>query len=961
MSLNDKSLTLSLLSDPINVQKIVLDDVFDRYNNNYTIVDPNNVALHLIEMTSTLTANFAFAEEQAFNSTNALRAQTTEDLAKNMSDYDYVNQYSTPATTTIVMTLDKVYLEENALDYNENYKKVIIPKDTIFTISNLTFGIYYPIEIRINKTTGTPLVVFDTSSDNPLHSLKQNIIPFTEQEVLKMKLLILKIPVYQFSRSIIVEDLIPEKGFAKKYSFTDKFYAVRLFTEKNNKTIELHQTLSQNSYDPYDPTARLQIDPMSNKFSINIPQVYFTSKQMGAKLTLEVFTSKGALDIDISSLAAESIKVNFNLSKNSNEFSKILSMIPTILVAPATDKIVGGSNGYTFEEMRTRVINNAFHTSVLVTPMDFEKYFSDTGFKILRYKDDLTNLTYFGYRELTDKSGSIVPAMTSYIDLRESFVNTVSTILKNLDDTYTILPKTLYKYNHSSQACIPVDDVVLQQFSQMSKLELIEEFNSELYTRSPFHIRLIPDGRYPKVASYNLLNPILSDLLFEKENPNITAQMVATAGAVYHQNEGSGGYRVQFMITKSSDLLELPEEDIYIHMYTQASDGMFVGTRLQLVNKLDNNFIYECILDTDYCISRDHTLNITTLKDDTTEWDHFVPLTNEYHLVFLVKSDHFPLAITESSLYTGVDTATRMNHLVMLRQKCTISLGYSLEDVIYNNINLQWSGKRYATHPIDVIMTYPYDVYETDENNIPVIQLDNETCKATLNPTHLKGDPIYDDTGMPVYKHRAGDVVYDSFGEPVVTEDRVIIYYINALMFDAKLYLSEHPTQLEYRNNLPATLENYFTTLRNASELLLERDLLYFRPIRTMGNSQFNIGDSVIITMPLNMKFKLRCHVNSAIVNDAVLREAIELSIIDLIEPEISNPSISLTEIAKYIKSKVDYIESIDVLGINGDTTLQTLKIVDESVRPSISQELYLTKNNLLAIRKSVEIEFVTI
>ena len=116
---------------------------------------------------------------------------------------------------------------------------------------------------------------------------------------------------------------------------------------------------------------------------------------MGPKLTMEVYTSKGALDVDVSAIPAESILCNFNLNKHSSPFSKILSMVPTILVAAANNKIVGGSDGYDFEELRRRVINNAFHTSVLVTPMDMEKYFDDAGFRIVRYMDNLTNLIYF--------------------------------------------------------------------------------------------------------------------------------------------------------------------------------------------------------------------------------------------------------------------------------------------------------------------------------------------------------------------------------------------------------------------------------------------------------------------------------------------------------------------------------------------------------------------------------------
>lgn len=963
MALSDQDLSLALLSNPTNIQKEVLDDVLARYGNTYDIVDPNNVAMHLIEMASSLTSNFAGAAESAIASGNALRAQTTEELAKHMSDYDYVNMYSTPASTYLLLTLDKRYLHENAVAFNTNYKKVIIPKDTIFSIGDIKFGIYYPIEIRINSTTGACLVVFDTSNSNPLHELNQNIVAFTEQKYLHTSLLILKIPVYQFSRSIITEDLLPDRGFAKKYTHTDKFYAVRLFTTVNNQRVELAQSLAIDTYDPYTPTARLQISPETNQFSINVPQVYFTAGKMGPQLSIEVFTTKGEMDMDVSAVPSEAITCNFNTTIENSVYSKILNTVPTVILAMSSDKIVGGSNGLSFEEKRTRVINNAFHTSVLVTPMDMEKYFQDTGFSIFRYKDNLTNLIYFAYKILTDKNKSVIPAMTAYIDLREEIVDTVSTILKNLDGTITILPKTLYKYSNSTQTCVPVDDTDRNRIATLTKKELVNEFNNELYTRSPFHIRLIPDGRYPKVASYNLLDPELTDIKFEKENSNITAQMVATAGTIIHSNEGSGGYKVQFIVNKSTDLTNVPEEALTVYMYTTSIEGVLIGTKLDYVGQFtETDAIYECQLGTDYYISRDHQLNMTTLKDNSTIWDHLVNLSGQYQLVFLVEKSYFPTAVTVPSLYTGITQTLQSTHMVMLRQSCNIRLGYSLEDVVYNDINLSWAGREYERHPVDVPMLYTTDIYETDADGVPIVNVDPDTQEVTLNKIHSIGDPILDEYGEPTLKHRAGDIRYDDFGNPIVVTDRVKIYYINAMMIDAKLYLSEHPTQIEYRRKFSQTLESYFSTLRAATDKLPERDLLYFRPTRTMGNAKFGIGDSVVVSMLLNMSIRFKCHVASNVVADDELKETITNTIVAMIESIISTKeSVSLTEMCTSIKDAIDYIEYIDVLGINDDTELQTITVMEDGVQPSIAQELYLTKDNQLAIRKAVDVEYVVV
>lgn len=44
--------------------------------------------------------------------------------------------------------------------------------------------------------------------------------------------LILDIPVYQFSKSTLVETIVSATGFVKSIQYNDKFYAVRVFNYK---------------------------------------------------------------------------------------------------------------------------------------------------------------------------------------------------------------------------------------------------------------------------------------------------------------------------------------------------------------------------------------------------------------------------------------------------------------------------------------------------------------------------------------------------------------------------------------------------------------------------------------------------------------------------------------------------------------------------------------------------------
>lgn len=960
--INSQQLTLELLSNPANLASIVLEDVEKRYNGEFTLVDPNNPIMHVIEMASTLTSAMAAITENKISTSLALRAQTSEDLYQHMSDYDYVNLFSSPASIEFMMTLDKNYLMNNGEDYDETTKRIIIPRDTVIKAGTITFGLFYPIEILINKYTGSTIVKYETSVTNPLYQLNYNVIPFSEYTYLGMNFIQIKFKIYQFVKTKIQETLTSQHGFASKYSYTDKFFALRLFTEKNGSLIELGQTLAKNAYDPFALTARLAVEPEVNKFSINIPQIYFTKDMLGTNLYLEVYTTKGDVNYDVSSLSSDQYKVNFNITKSTSRFSQVLART-TFFVSPVTTQLVGGGDGYTFEELRQRVIDNAFHTTVLVTPADIESYYKDQGFRIVKYRDNLTNLIYFSYKVLTDSENAIIPATNLPIYVTEKTPDTVATIVRNLDDSITLLPNTIYKYDQKQELAIPLTDTERNTLVYMSKENKIEEFNNNIYLKTPFHIRLSPDGRYSKASSYNLMDPTIDNFIFERDNDKIMTQMVSMSGVITHEGDGVDGYKVQFIVNKDSQILEYSEEDLVLWVYTKTADNIFVGAQATYVGPYNNQFLYEFKIDTDYYISDDGTLNVTSLSNYETSWTHLINLENEYHLTFMIKKDYFPDVAIDTSFYEGVPATFLNTHLVMIKQKCTINLGYSLDDVIYNSINLTWSQKLYKRYEQDEYATYPTDIYERNENGAIKCSVTVEDGKPVvkLNLLHEKGDIIYDEYGNPEIRHAKGDLILDTQGEPILEDggERILEYLIQAMFIDYKLYLSEYPVHQEYCKSITKTLESYFVTIRDSSDRLLERDSIYFRPTRTLGSAEFNIGDGVTRTLPLNMTFSFRLHCETAVKNNLDIQNIIKENVLTLIEPLIATNTISLTNIADIITNSITYVTATDVLGINGDIDLQTISIADDSVQPSIAQELYLTNDNKISIRKSIYIDFV--
>ena len=464
---DDKSLLISTLRNPTNIAAKALNEIESRLNGTITIADPNAPFCHLLEFGSSIAAQVINAMDAKLPALYPKRAENMEDLYGHMSDFDYLRMYSTPARSALRMFLPKKFLLDKAVEYNANYKKLVIPSDTTFLVAKYNFGIYYPIEILINNYTGSFTVAYDTSESNPLHVLSKNIVDKYEIQYMGVDYLILDFPIYQFSKSSIVETIVSSTGFVKSINYNDKFYALRVFNYKNGTYTELAQTQSKIVYDATVPTLYLQVHPDKNKIVLNIPQVYFDNGMMGSKLLIEVYTTVGVLDIDTSNLLDTDIGVTYNNNaRTDSTFTNIFKNMPyDIILQLSGDRITGGSNAISVSTLRQRVIQDTLYDRVPISEADISVMLEDNGFYVHKSLDNVTDRIYYAYKVIRDSTGSIVPSTTIPLKLLGTDVTDGkhSTLVNcSADSSVTILPTTIYKYNQDANCAIPLVEFLLR-------------------------------------------------------------------------------------------------------------------------------------------------------------------------------------------------------------------------------------------------------------------------------------------------------------------------------------------------------------------------------------------------------------------------------------------------------------------------------------------------------------------
>lgn len=950
-----------ILVNPSYIQAAILDELDKRFaGNGTTIVDPNNIFTHLVEAFSSVSSKIMQHSDDRLRAVYAKRAQTMEDLYKHLSPLEYVGIFASPASATITILFDKNYLYENAVDYNDNYKRIILPANTTFTISDITFGIYYPIEIRINKRLKSCMVMYNADTTNPLKGLVLNTIEKQEYTYNGIEFLGFEIPVYQFSINRIVEDLVAASGFRKTYDYDDNFYAVRVYHYKNNTWTEIDHTLSEDVYDPLKPTAKIIPRLDVKQIVLEIPQVYFNTELIGNKIRMDVYTTQGKMDQIISDTDKIDVGVNFfQFHEDKTEYNDILDHIPTLEVWTRSEKIVGGGNGRTYEEFRDMVVNNTLQDPVFISFAQIEAYFKSINMKVVKYLDNLTDRIYYAYSVLTDSNQTAVPVSELVTIFDPENFDEVSTIKDNLANSYTVMPGTLFEYNSVTGECIPVSDSVKNMIEGKSKSEKLEIFNNQLYTKTPYHVWINVNHTYPHAVSYDLTRPHMSNIRFVSENQDIDAEMVAYQGTLNHLNNGHGGYQILLVVHKHDILKEIPEEDLVVYVTMKsASSGQAVGMRAYYDQEYQGHSIYKVDLETDYDIVPD-SIRFTNFdsRDASISLADYLNLNTKMTITYLIDPAHVSNNTTITG-GTGLPTDYQ-NHIFMAKQECDLVFGESLEPYVHTKMDLLWSDQEYETHPVTIYHTYPQDVYERDAEGKLVYTLDGTTGKPVLNKLFAKGDLVLDGDDNPIIRHNEGDVVYNPDGSPSISKVRRMVYYVNLFHFDARLFMSEDSVHKQYTSNLTSNLRDQYNIIDTVNERLLERTVCYFKPTRTLGIAGYRQGET-ILRESLQLTFAFKFFVKDFVSGDTALKKLIRNKVINLIDEAMLAKKISMGDLQSLIKTKLsDYVDSIDVLGLNNNVYMQTIIPASSDTQSVLGIKLVLKEDGTYTLDRDLSIEFV--
>ncbi len=964
---------LLLAHNPAAMQSIQLNhlqDVEDA-DGEIELRDPTDPVVYLAEMGTMMGHTTIMGSRETVPKTFASMAQTYDDVFRHMSDVDYVDVFAQPGSTELLLLLDVDSILSKAYPLNvAGIRKVVIPRDTIFTVSGYTFAIQYPIEIRVLPygTNESPAfqVLWITDTQSPISPVSTNALDWelTSTNTTTSQLLAIHLPVLQYAVKAESDTVEGQNTFVMTRPYTNKFFYVRVWVKLLNTDtwVEISHTHSRDVYDPNTPTALIQVGASSIRCTI--PSIYMAKNLVSGEIRMDVYTTLGPISMDVSAYPADEYTFSLrdlNSEYDANYINPLKSFSIKMLAAAAGKMATGGRGQLSFDDLRTRVVNNAVGARRLpVTEKQLEATVSDYGLTLSKPNDYVTGRTYFLTAPMLDSTISKVstPIGTITAPLYFSWDELValSTVKVN-GNRLTISPDTLYRFTDTS---LVIDAQMTELAKTMRKEDLVNAGNTARYLFTPFFYVVDINNKAIDVRIYQLDKPVLSSKRFI--TTNVTTEL-SVVTADYTVEKTDAGYILRTVTKSEPPYQALTDDQVFaqISFTPRNSDGKLAYINGTLVGKQGSERVWEFLLETNLDVDRNDELVLTNTRiTSENPVDTPVPLLTDFN-VFYGCTGYYPGNYERAEMDTMITLPSR-DGIGITHEIFKIELGKAL--------NYYWRKARAVTDTInyeyyqeDVLATWTVDVIDRDEEGVPKYKYDPDANPPLqIQYKHRKGDPVIDPvTGEQEILHEKNSLVKDDFGQPMIAKPRSIKFRSEMAVFDARYKFATTQLAKQYLNNVISDIVNYVTgTLPTLKPILLEQTEGYFVPITTMGYIDCRTEDGVVTPIPAENQFTVKYYLTAANRNNTDLLAQIRKKTSQVINDYLaSNLTISATEIGNLLKTALESsVIGVELDNMGPDKDMRLFTVVSEASRATIGKKLDVEANGDIGLKDDIVISY---
>lgn len=946
--------------NPAAIQRAVLQVLSDVSNGQLEVVDPTNPFVFCLEAGAVGVAAFMIKNEVNTRKQYPSVAQTQEDLYLHMSDRDYAGRFATPsrATFEILISKDEV-MSKMVTDPATGIRKLVIPRNSFFTVADTVFSLQYPIEIRQPQHGGLQ-VMYDASVASPLQELTTNVLNWEIRRNGSDEYIWFEFEAWQFKILSQTANVNNATDFKLDLPLEDLFYYARVYIQTSSGAWkEILTTHSDQVYDPLTPTAVLKV--VDQTLTVRIPQIYVSAGLVAGTVRVDVYQTKGALEMLLSNYPISAFVATWMAYDVADEtiFTAPLKTLKQVM-AYSSQAATGGSDGLTFEELRTRVIHNAIgQPTIPITNAQLEAALTDLGYVIVKNIDVITNRVFLATRPMpTPSDPKLITAAASSIETLAITVDDLIKLSSVIDNgaSVTITPDTLYRTKDGVVSVVLKQEIDALLAMAPDQRALVVSADNFLYT--PFHYVLDMTDNEFAIRPYYLDNPSILTKLFVAEN-DTTLLEIGTQS--YGITRTKTGYTLQ-IVTQSDD-----------NVKAMADDELFVQLAFIPPGERDRAYlmgVYAGRTDTNERIYNfDLSMTYNVDSNDYLELTQFFMYSQEARVTKALLQTDFDILYATTAVMgpqwmaDSVDQALGRfllpdNIVGMTQETLRVRFGYSLQ-TLWSRSRTVLSSVAYKTWAMDVPRTYEKDVYLTDATTGAAFTVVNGQVQYTV--LHKKGDPVLDADNNPVYQYRAGDVMLDGDGQPIVLNPRGVLRQLDLMLIEGAYWFATDSSSGGYRSDLTKTLVDWLTAdLTSISGVLLEQTRLYFYPKTTLGLINVMIKDGLTTAIPAGQSFKVTLFVNKSVYVNDDLRTQLTQSTVKTISSMLDNVTVSISAITSALRDQYgDDVIDVQLTGLGGSANLHALTVLDEGDRCSIRKRLVALSDDSLIVQEDVTVDFV--
>lgn len=959
-----------LAHNPSAMQTLLLNQLQKAQDsaNNITLMDPTDPVAFILEAGVTLAHASIEGCRATIPRVFPSMAQTMDDLYRHMSDVDYIDAFAQPTNVELQLLIDIDSLLAKAMPLQvAGVRKLVIPRDTQFKVAGYTFAIQYPIEIRVLPygTNENPAfqVLWITENQSPIAPVSTNALEWElgSSPTTTSTLLRIKIPVMQYDVKAHTDTTTGNNTFQMVRPFTNKFFYARVWQRTTDGTgwVEIQHTHSRDVYDPNVATALIQVN--GKELLCTIPSVYLNTGLVSGEIRLDIYTTMGPLDIDLSAYSMDDFQMalrDLNNEVDESYWRPLSSFSIRQLIAEEGARTSGGRVELTFNELRERVVNNAVGARQLpITDKQVSVVANDYGLSLYNAIDYVTSRTYLMSTPLPastlSKVSSAIGAVTSPLYFSWDELAKLSTVRIN-DNRMTVLPGTMYKFDGSALA---IDATMTELFRTMRKNDLVVAGNAATYLFTPFHYVLDINNNAIDVRIYQLDKPKLASKRFI--STNITTEL-SVVTADYQILMTETGYVLRTVTKSEPPYQALSDGQVFAQLsFTPRNGDNVAYINGTLVGKQGSERVWEFPLETNLDVDRNDELVLTNARiTSSNPVDVPVALLQDYN-IFYGCTAYYPKDYERVDMDTIIVPPSR-DAIGITHEIFKIELGKSLS-AFWRKARAITDSINYEFYDKDVPLYWEEDVVKTNSQGIPEYVIDEtKTPPVQLVYLHRKGDPKLDENGKQEFIP-AGTQKFDANGMAIIAKPRSIRFRSEMAVFDARYkFANSEEVQTYFTEVVDFLIKQITNVMPSLQDSLLERTEAFFVPITTMGYIDARTEDGTVTPIPAENQFTVKYYLTAAnrqntdVIN--VIKKKTSVVINDYL---LSHRTVSATELGRVLSdSLTGLIIGVEVGNMGPDQDMRLFTVVDDSAQVTIGKKLAIEANGSIGLIDDIVISF---